>query len=128
MHFQFFSGTFENIFSVYQWYCFQRTLNHQNVKGEVQAVEGEERYFLRTKGCSTNLVMMIFMMFMVIMTMIWICTKLVIRINMMFMTVKVRVMIRVKIIIMTITAILTPIEDVDDDEGEKGDPSKESKG
>ena len=34
---------------------------NKGVQGETQAVEGEERYFLRTKGCSTNLAMKIVM-------------------------------------------------------------------
>ena len=50
---------------------------NKGVKGEAQAVEGEERYFLLTKGCSTNLAMIIVTMFKVkAMTMMWINTNL----------------------------------------------------
>ena len=34
---------------------------NKGVQGETQAVEGEERYFLRTKGCSTNLAIKVVM-------------------------------------------------------------------
>ena len=55
---------FSVYFSVYQMHFLQFD---KGVKGEAQAVEGEERYFLLTKGCSTNLTMIIIVKSMIMM-------------------------------------------------------------